>query len=650
MTNFGPLGETVFNRTYSRLKPDGSQESWEDTVDRVVAGNIAMVDPAHVRIDEAHKLKELMLDFKIIPAGRHLWATKDPASGEETEHLFNCHRSIWGPRLSSHFCYTFNALLCGGGVGDNYSTSYLSSLPTPSALVEPAVRISPSHPNEFEVAHRRCPLPASVEFFEVEDSREGWVEALRFLIDKSEIGGGAICFDVSKVRPRGAAIKKFGGTASGPAPLVDLLFDVAEILNGSIGRSLTPLEAMQIDHLIAVTVVSGNVRRSARFACVHHSDPFVKAFLNCKKEDPTAHFTTNISVEVDDKFWIALANGEQQATEVWDHVLDGALKNGEPGLYNTSVVSASEKGDLRSCNPCGEVPLPAAGVCNLGHVNLERYGQDLEGATEAVELMTRFLVRATHAKIEDQTQREVNERDRRIGCGLLGVTEWALAHGIKWSEIHKSKELGAKLGVLKDFARQAADDYADELQIARPIKCTTLAPTGTIAKLPGVQEGCHPLFARYFIRRIRFADHSPELKVHEEKGHLIEDDIYTPNTKVVSIPCKDPLVDLYDEDMLEQSNEIPIDVMLATQLFFQQHYTDQAVSFTANVNPDLDKAELDKALRRYGPYLKGTTIFPDLSRPMSPYERITKEQYEQSQGGETAQGFDECATGSCSVR
>ncbi len=648
MTNFGATGETIYKRTYSRTKPDGTKEQWPDTVDRVIAGNLALVDSQFIRQEEEARLRELMLDFKIIPAGRHLWATKDPATGEKSEHLFNCHRSIWGPKLSSHFCFVFNSLLVGGGVGENYSTSYLRTLPPPRAVVEPSVVISPDHQDRDEVAGVGAPLPpASVEIFKVKDSRTGWVEALRFLIDTSEEGGGRICFDVSDVREKGAPIKSFGGVASGPAPLVKLLIEVAEVLNGAVGRPLNPIEAMTIDHYIAVAVVSGNVRRSARMSILHWRDPFVWEFLNCKNNDSFSHFTTNISLEVDDVFWMALGSGNPDAEKIWEHLIEAALNSGEPGIYNTGSVNADEAGDLRACNPCGEVPLPPAGLCNLGHVNLAAYGDDVDGICEAMELMSRFLLRASHAEIEDPTQREVNDRDRRIGCGIFGVQPWALSHGIRWSEIHKSKELAAKLEVFKDFARRAADSYAEQLQIAKPIKVTTIAPTGTIAKLPGTTEGCHPIYARYFLRRIRFAADSPELQTHIDAGHLIEDCIYTPNTKVVTIPCRDSLLDDFPADMIEQSDEIPLETMLATQAFFQKHYADQGVSFTANINPGIKPEEVDRALRLYGPHLKGTTIFPDLSRPMSPYERITEEEYT---GSEVGQALDDCSNGQCVVR
>ncbi|QJD52704.1 ribonucleotide reductase [Mycobacterium phage AN3] len=72
---WGPTGELVYNRTYARIKPDGSKETWPETVERVVAGNLALVPERYQLEDEREQLTRLMSEFKILPAGRHLWAS-----------------------------------------------------------------------------------------------------------------------------------------------------------------------------------------------------------------------------------------------------------------------------------------------------------------------------------------------------------------------------------------------------------------------------------------------------------------------------------------------------------------------------------------------------------------------------------------------
>ena len=148
MTNWGPLGQAVFERTYARRKPDGTSETWDDTVARVVQGNLALVNAAWHLDDEAERLTELLTDFAVIPGGRHLWVSGVPGR----QFLYNCHRAGWGEHLADHFTFMFSELMKGGGVGANYSTSYLVQLPAPAGPVELAVVCAATHDDSDEVA------------------------------------------------------------------------------------------------------------------------------------------------------------------------------------------------------------------------------------------------------------------------------------------------------------------------------------------------------------------------------------------------------------------------------------------------------------------------------------------------------------------
>ena len=267
--------------------------------------------------------------------------------------------------------------------------------------------------------------------------------------------------------------------------------------------------------------------------------------------------------------------------------------------------------------------------------------------------MTRFLIRATFGDVENHRQRMVLDRNRRIGVGLFGVQEWAAAHGIPWSDIASSRELAAFLCTMSEVVDAEADAYSKELGIPRPIKTRTIAPTGTIAKLPGVTEGIHPIYARHFVQRIRYAQNDPMLQVEIDKGRHVEDCIYTAGTSVVSVPTRNAILDKFDPELIEDVSEIHIDDLFRVQAFFQHHWADNAVSFTANIDPDTKAEELSSVLGKWLEHLKGTTVFPDLSRPQSPYERIDATTFEELTAGsdvETGQDFDECANGACPVR
>lgn len=997
---WGPQGKHVYERTYSRIKADGSQEQWKDTVERVVRGNIELVPAEFINENEAEELFELIYNFDAIPAGRHLWTSGVP--GRQFNR--NCHRSGWSDVLSEHFAFTFDELMKGGGVGANYSQEYLQLAAPIVGNVEVYFKLDSNHSDYEEFDSIDLPKSADVrqsDFFVIPDSREGWVEALAYMIDSFVLNQSTrIVFDLSEIRCRGSIINGFGGTASGPVPLAIALVGVCEVLNDA-DIHLSALEAMEIDHRIAQCVVAGNIRRSARMSIVHWEDPQIFDFIDCKKNHES-HWTTNISVEIDDEFISKLEAQDPHAVAVFDKATEAMLHNGEPGFFNSSLASVGERnGDVRSTNPCvtgdtwtmtaggprqvddlvgvdhvaivdgdkysasgfwktgykdvyrvafsdgrelrltdnhqlltadgewvelkdlavgdtvkihehgnhswsgigteeegyllghligdgtfggekaflaiwdedegsdvvgnyiaeivgtfdhrsdwrgwfkssnqkrlgtaaltnlaskfgvrrgfktitpeieqassemsegvlrglfdtdgsvqgtqlkgvsvrlsntdfrllqaaqrmllrlginsniyhrrdagmrklpdgqggmreylckedydliisrenlakfservgfmnpvkqkklndaldsyvrnlnkenfvseivsieydgmedvydvtvdkvhcfdangvvahncGEIALQEFESCNLGHVNLSNFADDPEAAVEAFRLMSRFLIRATFAPLTNEKQAEVEAANRRIGVGFFGFQEWLGEMGIKYSKSATNPLVQDLLGLFKSNVIDASDAYAAELGIPAPIKHTTLAPTGTIAKLPGTTEGGHSVYSRYYERRVRYASNDPKLE-ELAKDHEIEDCVYSPDTKVVVFHTKDAILEKLDEDLVEQSDEIDIHDMLSVQKLIQTHYADNAVSFTVNFNPDLHLDHLRLSLRLHLPYLKGTTVMPDASRPQSPYTRVSKEQYEKAIDHEVGQGFDECASGACPVR
>ncbi|WP_207935699.1 ribonucleoside-triphosphate reductase, adenosylcobalamin-dependent [Actinomadura sp. KC216] len=697
--NFGPNGKDIYERTYSRTKPDGTKETWFETVKRVAVGNASLVHGS-VEDDEIPQLRELMHSFAILPAGRHLWAS----GVQGRQFLFNCWHSGWADTVSSHFYFTFMRLMEGGGVGATYSTEKTRTYGPVKQAVEVHVVCDKEH-QDYE-AMRDAGLLSSVyssdyqgAYFEVEDSREGWAEALVDLLEAAwnDNTSPVRVYDVSRVRPAGARLKTFGGHASGPMPLATMLRDVGDVLedlflgnsitvegnSAFIGLSLDPISAMEIDHAIAQCVVAGGNRRSARMSIMPWDDPYIFDFIKLK-EDTDSHWSTNISVQVDEEFFYHLnqepedepwsgyvadqVHWQERAKSVLKAVAEGMLRNGEPGIWNKSYSNVGEVHEVSSTNPCGEIPLPEWGACVLGHVNLEAFAPKEPGqafalgeAVQAAKLMTRFLIRATFGDILDERAREVMDRDRRIGVGLFGFQAAFAKMGIKYSDIPSSWEARIILFELNRAVRQEARDYAFQLRIPEPIKVTTVAPTGTIAKLPGTSEGIHPIFSRHFIRRIRFSTLDPSQieRVQEfiDQGYHVEDCLYADNTVVVEIPTRDRLVDEvvalgYDPSIVQSADEVSLVDMLRVQGLVQDCYADNAVSFTVNLDPSKYTAEqLMAALKLYGPHLKGTTVFPDQSRPQAPYERISEADFALYQMTQVGEGVDEeCASGACSVR
>lgn len=652
---WGPIGEDVYRRTYSRQVGE-TWETWPDTVARVVRGSTSV---GLVNEGETQRLAELILGFKMLPAGRHLWVT-----GTGLPYTRNCFRAPWTTRLADHFEFMADQLLTGGGVGANYSQEYISQSPV---LNQFWLRItcSPEHPEYEQIREAAGHLwqDTLVDATVVPDMREGWAQAWGSLFDAATIGvaGGypEVKLDLSEIRPSGAVIKTFGGTASGPVPLVKSLIECWQVLLYAHGRHLTSVEAMTCDHHIAAAVVAGGARRSARMSIVHWRDPQIMEFINCKA-DHMLHWTTNISVEVDDDFLLALELRDAHAHNVLHAVANGMIKNGEPGLYNVSLSSIGEKGDVRSTNPCGEIALEEGESCNIGSVDLDAFGTDDEGAEEAFRLMARFLVRATLIKPYQPLTAEVEARNRRIGVGFLGLQGWAAAHGIRYEDIPKSDLLADKLINFRRAIREEADAYCDELGIPRCVKVTAIAPNGTISKLRGTQPGLHSIIARWFWQRVRYTTGDPRIEEAIARGLFVEPCIYADNTMVVRYPVQDSILNSHPARLIQQADELSLDTQLAVLAFITDTFCygddGNAVSFTANLDPTVyaTSSDLAPVLMQWLPDVKGLTVFPSMSRPQSPYEPISEgEYYSAIIEGQEFMGSSndgECASGACPVR
>jgi ribonucleoside-triphosphate reductase (thioredoxin) len=675
--SWGPNGKDVYERTYQRVKSDGTRETWPDTVRRVVKGNLSLVPENRIRPGEEEELYDLIYNFRGIPAGRHLWMS----GVDGRQFLFNCYVSGWGDRLSEHFTFTFNQLMEGGGVGANYSAKYLNSY-TIYNLTRVHIVCSEEHENYRDLQEAgllSSEFSASaMDAFEVEDSREGWTAALRWVIDIAssptyEQEELTLIIDVSNVRAAGKRIKTFGGTSAGPVPFARMVKQIGFLLNEMWENGVTGPLCMEADHAIATCVVSGNVRRSARMAIMHWNDPYIEWFLSCKEEG-LSHWSTNISVEIDDEF-IEYVNRPSndgdpladRARRVYESIASGMLNNGEPGIWNSSLANVGEPNAVIATNPCGEICLEPWENCNLGHINLDSfvdpYGYvDFDGLTRAHELMARFLLRATYGDISDPKTKAVANRNRRIGVGHFGYAGFVAKQGIKFSESHRNLTVRQTLSALAHVVQNTVERYAHELRIPVPVKSRTVAPTGTIAKLAGRTEGIHPIYARYFIQRIRYSTVDPQqaerINEYRNEGFNVVPDTSTPYTMVVELPTKNLLVEELekmgiDVDVLEDASEISLADHLGVQSMYQELWADNAVSYTVNLDPKMHTTEsLARVMKPFLGVLKGTTVFPERGYELAPMERVGEADFVRLRGSQAvSEGInDDCATGACPVR
>ncbi|MEE6741401.1 ribonucleoside-triphosphate reductase, adenosylcobalamin-dependent, partial [Lacticaseibacillus paracasei] len=307
--HWGELGWVTYKRTYARWLPDAQRtENWDETVKRVVEGNInldprlhtANPDPKVVETlqKEARNLFKLIYGLAGTPSGRNLWISGTDYQKRNGDALNNCwfiaiRPQPYGqshivpedypasqPAVSMPYSFMFDELMKGGGVGFSVTKDNIAKLPPVATKLELTVvigRNSASYADslkmgavdrdEWEKAHAgeqadHCALP---------DTREGWVLANAKVIDHhfaatNPSGQTKLVLDITNIRPKGARIHGFGGTASGPMPLIEMLLDINKLLNARVGQHLTAVDATDIGNLIGKTVVAGNVRRSAEMS------------------------------------------------------------------------------------------------------------------------------------------------------------------------------------------------------------------------------------------------------------------------------------------------------------------------------------------------------------------------------------------------
>lgn len=295
MTEFSNLAKVVIQRTYARKKKNGKLETWPDIVERAIRGNTRGFSVSQEEID---RLWYLLINRKAGPAGRGWWY-----SGTEA------HEKLGGVALSN--CWYLNAdswenyiqaqdlLMLGGGVGMSVEHRFVSKLPKVKKNVM--------------VTHK----PTKDADFIIPDSREGWCELTRKVLEAFFVTGKGFSFSTVCIRGAGEVIRGFGGYASGPLPLVTFADKISALLSSREGKNLRPIDAADLLCSVGELVVSGNVRRSALIIL---GDPWDKDYLKAKRWDlgpiPTQRAMANFSVVMDDiedahpLFWKTYENGE----------------------------------------------------------------------------------------------------------------------------------------------------------------------------------------------------------------------------------------------------------------------------------------------------------------------------------------------------
>ena len=613
------LARSTYLTKYCR---DG--ETWTDTVRRVVEGNIKLAPG--VSLNEAELLFHLFWTGQAMPPGRGLWT--GGIEGIPADARYNCwYTTLYG---IDDWCWTANQLMLGGGVGVGLGD--INTMPNVrDNQARFAVWCRDDHPNHPDVKPEGPDfLNGETDKYVCEDSREGWVLSLRKVLTAA-FAGKDLVIDVSKVRPRGAPIKTFGGTACGPGPLSHLLRSSWEIVRKAAGRQLSSVEALDVTNHIGLCIKAGNVRRSALIVLGHAQD---RDFRDAKKDWAAVashRHTSNNS--------IAFHSWQQLEDFNWNELVEDNIEFGEPGILNLPLGHRTDP-EAKGVNPCGEQLLHDREACNLAEV----FPAQFEPGTDPVtvfRLITRYCLRQRLTPLSDPKSHEVGQRNMRIGVGLGGVCDF------DWTPELLAKWFGV--------CRKEADSYAEELGVNKPLTVTTVKPSGTISLLNGSSPGIHAPHARYYIRRVRIAKNDPMAPAMMEAGVTFEEDQYDQSgqTWVFAFPMESKGSRVTkDEDTLRGQFE--------RQATVQEWWADNAVSATLGFDPETEKAELASCLEEFVPRLKSTSVLPKgHSYVQAPYEAIDEHTFRQMasaidhdnklvDGGDIE--VEECEGGACPIR
>ena len=574
-----PAANPVFYRTYSRKSSQG-RESWHEVAERNLEGLRKLGD---LNADEVTLLRRMQQQQKALPSGRWLWigGTEWIERSENFSGAYNCTSTNlvdWDA-----FGLMMDLAMMGCGTGAIIEPRLIDRLPAVrNRLVIDGVTDIGSTPAGSRQQHTTHTVDGNRVSIRVGDTRRGWVDSYQLLLnlcsDTGFDGDIHISVDLSDVRPVGETLKGFGGMAN-PVKLKDLYPRVAQILGKAIGRQLTSVECCLLIDEAAVTIVAGNIRRSAgmrQFAAddtaassakdnlwqqdsdgnwridperdalrmanhtrVFHTKPSRETVLEAvTKQFHSGEGAIQFAPEA-----IARSNADLLPTpELRAEFVDIYCDQGreEAGrwltLHHSEITPAELEHRLGryGLNPCGEI-LGADFHCNLAEIHLNQIDpadhQAQEDAFKAAGLAVACLL---NHRFEVERYRQSRAWDPIVGVSFTGLFDFFVhAFGTPWltwweagrpdtaeGQAFKAQE-AAYLSRWKQIVNEAVWDYCDRHGLRRPNRCTTVQPAGTKSLLTGASPGWHPPKAQRFIRRITFRKNDPVALACMDYGYTI---------------------------------------------------------------------------------------------------------------------------------
>jgi len=576
-----PAANPVFYRTYSR-RTAGGRESWHQVSERNLEGLRQLGD---LSAEEVALIRRMQTYQQALPSGRWLWIGGTPWI--QQRHNFSGAYNCTSTNLIDWdaFGLMMDLAMMGCGTGAIIEPRLIGRLP----LLRNRLLIESVSPIGVTPAAERQEVTTSSSAgnrvtIKVGDTRRGWVDSYQRLLELSSDASFSteqpitVNVDLSDVRPVGETLKGFGGMAN-PVKLGDLYGRVAQILNKANGRQLTSVECCLLIDEAAVTIVAGNIRRSAgmrQFAAedgsaagakenlwqqdtegnwsidperdalrmanhtrVFHNRPSKEVVLEAVvKQFQSGEGAIQFAPEA-----IARSNADLLPTaELRSEFIDIYVDQGreEAGRWLTlhhPEISAAElehRLGRYGLNPCGEI-LGADFHCNLAEIHLNRIDPaDHQAQADAFKAAGLAVACLLNHDFEVERYRQSRAWDPIVGVSFTGLFDFFVhAFGTPWLNWWEAGRPETEAGLA--FKAQEADylsrwkqvvnaavwDYCDRHGLRRPNRCTTVQPAGTKSLLTGASPGWHPPKAQRFIRRITFRKNDPVALACLDYGYTI---------------------------------------------------------------------------------------------------------------------------------
>jgi ribonucleoside-triphosphate reductase (thioredoxin) len=604
------VGEITFLRTYSRKKEDGTKETWAEVCERVTNGTYS-IQKDHAKQNRlpwsdakaaasAKEFFDSLFHLKWSPPGRGLWVMgtnivniqKNSAALQNCAFVSTLEMTKQNP--GKPFAFLMEASMLGVGVGfDDKGAD-----------------------KGFEIYE-----PGAPQEYVIPDTREGWMESTVALINSYlKPDQPRWDFNYDQIRPYGAPIATFGGTASGPDPLIALHNKITQLFDGRKGQLLTTVDIADIGNLIGRCVVSGNVRRSAELLIGRIDD---ENFLNLKNVE---QFPDRNSYDAENPGWGWMSNNSVMVNVGTDFskIIDGIVRNGEPGVIWEDISKAYGRlGDpinnkdhrIMGYNPCAEQSLESYEMCTLVETYLNRH-ESLEEYKRTLKFAYLYAKTVTLMPTHWEETNAIMQRNRRIGTSMSGIANFADNKGLPvlrtWMDEGYS--------VIKKYDTV----YSEWLGIRESIKTTTVKPSGTVSILAGESPGVHwTPGGEYFLRAIRFGNNDPMLPLFKLANYTVEPASESPETtSVVFFPIK--------SGAKRAERDVTIFEKMALAATAQRYWSDNSVSVTVTFDPETESQHVESVLHMYDGQLKTVSFLPSGNHvyPQMPYTRITQEEYE----------------------